>query len=216
MFADKAPITVKNFLQYADEHFYDGTIFHRVIPNFMIQGGGMVPGFTEKKGRAPIKYEENNLRHVRGMIAMARAAAPDSGTSQFFINVVDLPHLDKIKPGYTVFGKIINGMEVVDKIKAVPTGNRAIHQNVPVEDVVIKAIRRASHFAIDTGAGAFDLKRAFTDLRLRRASNRWTVPHAGTAAGPEATRGEGNSTRGIRRRVGHEHGRLARPRRPFG
>src|SRR5205823_6033834 len=136
---------------------------HRVIPSFMIQGGGMVPGFTEKKGRAPIKYEENNLRHLRGMIAMARAAAPDSGTSQFFINVVDLPHLDNIKPGYVVFGKVISGMDVVEKIKGVATGNRAVHQNVPVEDVVIKAIRRASHFVLETnGSRGYAPGKTFT------------------------------------------------------
>ncbi|HXG08448.1 MAG TPA: peptidylprolyl isomerase [Gemmataceae bacterium] len=146
LFADKAPITVKNFLDYVDAKFYDGTIFHRVIPDFMIQGGGFEPGLKEKKTRAPIKNESaNGLSNTRGTIAMARTLEPDSATAQFFINVVDNQRLDgsAARPGYAVFGKVIDGMDVVDKIKAVRTGIRGGHRDVPVEDVIIKSVRRA-------------------------------------------------------------------------
>jgi cyclophilin family peptidyl-prolyl cis-trans isomerase len=140
--AEKAPISVKNFLQYVDEKHYDGTIFHRVIPGFMIQGGGMEPGLKEKKTHDPIKNESGNgLSNVRGTLAMARTPALDSATSQFFINVVDNPNLDKGK--YAVFGKVIEGMDVVDAIRKVPTAQRGGHGDVPVDDVVIKSIRRA-------------------------------------------------------------------------
>jgi cyclophilin family peptidyl-prolyl cis-trans isomerase len=152
LFADKAPDTVKNFLGYVDDKFYDGTIFHRVIPNFMIQGGGMEPGLREKKTKAPIKNESGNgLSNTRGTIAMARTPAPDSATAQFFINVKDNDLLDRAKAqdgvGYCVFGKVTKGMDVVDKIKTVKTGtvkapNGMPHQNVPLEDAVIKSIRR--------------------------------------------------------------------------
>jgi cyclophilin family peptidyl-prolyl cis-trans isomerase len=154
LFQDKAPITVKNFLQYVDDKHYDGTIFHRVIPTFMIQGGGYESGQKvekgeEKKTRDPIKNEsDNGLLNKRGTLAMARTPKPDSATSQFFINVEDNKFLDranaKDKVGYAVFGKVIEGMDVVDKIKKVKT--RVIIpdvlEDVPVEDVVIKSIRR--------------------------------------------------------------------------
>jgi cyclophilin family peptidyl-prolyl cis-trans isomerase len=145
LFRDKAPLTVKNFLQYVDGKFYDGTIFHRVIPNFMIQGGGFKPGLMEKKSRDPIKNEAGNgLSNLRGNIAVARTTVPNSGTCQFFINVQDNKFLDKSKDsdGYCVFGKVIAGMDVVDKIKAVATGDRGGHQNVPQSDVLIKSVRR--------------------------------------------------------------------------
>lgn len=155
LYPDKAPITVKNFLQYVDDKYYDGTIFHRVIPTFMIQGGGFEPGKVaqnqEKPGtRAPIKNEAGNgLFNQRGTIAMARTGDPHSATAQFFINVTDNDFLDREKAqdgfGYCVFGKVIDGMDVVDKIRAVPTRviiPRLI-EDVPVEDVIIKSVRRA-------------------------------------------------------------------------
>ena len=144
--AEKAPATVANFLQYAKDGFYDGTIFHRVIDGFMIQGGGMEPGMREKPTRAPIKNEaDNGLSNVRGTIAMARTPDPDSATAQFFINVADNAFLDHRAPtpegwGYCVFGKVIEGMEVVDAIKGVPTTTRGFHQDVPVEDVIIESV----------------------------------------------------------------------------
>jgi cyclophilin family peptidyl-prolyl cis-trans isomerase len=147
LFADEAPITVKNFLQYADDKHYDGTIFHRVISDFMIQGGGMEPALKERKTRAPIKNEAgNNLSNKRGTLAMARTGDPDSATSQFFINVKDNDFLDRAKArdkvGYAVFGRVIEGMQVVDAIKNVETQTVGEHQKVPVKDVVIKSIRR--------------------------------------------------------------------------
>ena len=150
LFADKAPITVKNFLSYVDDKFYDGVIFHRVIPTFMIQGGGMEPGLKEKKTKDPIKNEaDNGLSNERGTIAMARTPDPDSATAQFFINVADnsksLDHKSKDARGYgyCVFGKVIKGMDVVDKIKDVETASKGRHDDVPVKDVVIKSIRVA-------------------------------------------------------------------------
>jgi peptidyl-prolyl cis-trans isomerase B (cyclophilin B) len=148
LFADKAPITVTNFLGYVDDKFYDGTIFHRVIPTFMIQGGGMEPGLKEKKTKDPIKNESSNgLSNERGTIAMARTPRPDSATSQFFINVKDNKPLDKAQAadgvGYCVFGKVIEGMDVVDKIKDVETRDIGPHEKVPVQNVIIKSVRRA-------------------------------------------------------------------------
>jgi peptidyl-prolyl cis-trans isomerase A (cyclophilin A) len=135
----KAPKTVDNFVQYVKDGHYDGTIFHRVIEGFMIQGGGMKPDMSEKRTRAPIALEAHNgLSNTRGTVAMARTAMPDSATSQFFINVVDNPNLDTYGGGYAVFGKVTQGMDVVDKIKAVQTGNKGMHQNVPLEPVLIK------------------------------------------------------------------------------
>jgi cyclophilin family peptidyl-prolyl cis-trans isomerase len=147
LFADKAPITVKNFLRYTDEKYYDGLIFHRVIPDFMIQGGGFTPGMKkEKDPHDPIKNEAGNgLSNKRGTIAMARTNDPDSATAQFFINVKDNPGLDRAgnKAGYAVFGQVIDGLGVVEKIKQVETANRGGHGDVPVNDVVIKSVRRA-------------------------------------------------------------------------
>jgi peptidyl-prolyl cis-trans isomerase B (cyclophilin B) len=143
---EKAPKTVANFLAYVKSGFYDGTIFHRVISNFMIQGGGYTPDFEEKKTGKPIRNEANNgLSNVRGTIAMARTSNPHSATAQFFINVVDNSFLDHTQPtmsgwGYAVFGKVIKGMEVVDKIKQVPTGNKKGHQNVPKTAVIIQKV----------------------------------------------------------------------------
>jgi cyclophilin family peptidyl-prolyl cis-trans isomerase len=139
--AEKAPISVKNFLKYVDDKHYDGTIFHRVIPGFMIQGGGMEPGLKEKKTGDPIKNESGNgLSNTRGSLAMARTQALDSATCQFYINTVDNPRLDDAK--YAVFGKVTEGLDVVDAIRDVKTANRGGHGDVPVEDVVIKSIRR--------------------------------------------------------------------------
>lgn len=147
LLTDKAPITVKNFLSYVDEKFYDGTIFHRVIPGFMIQGGGYMPGLQEKKTRGGIKNEAGNgLSNKRGTIAMARTSEPNSATAQFFINVVDNTKLDRAYAadgvGYCVFGRVIEGMDVADKIVAVPTHSVGFHQDVPKQDVIIKSIRR--------------------------------------------------------------------------
>jgi peptidyl-prolyl cis-trans isomerase B (cyclophilin B) len=144
---DKAPLTVQNFLAYVDEGFYNGTIFHRVIPNFMIQGGGMEPGMKQKKTKATIKNESTNgLANQRGTVAMARTSEPHSASSQFFINVTDNGFLDRAQArdgvGYCVFGKVIAGMDVVDKIKAVKTTNKGGHGDVPVTDVLIQSVRR--------------------------------------------------------------------------
>ncbi|WP_349571432.1 peptidylprolyl isomerase [Azotobacter salinestris] len=144
LFADKAPETAANFEQYVKDGHYDGTIFHRVIGNFMIQGGGFEPGMKQKSTRAPIKNEANNgLSNKVGTIAMARTMDPHSASAQFFINVSDNSFLDHTAPttqgwGYAVFGEVVEGMEVVDKIKGVPTTSRAGHQDVPVDDVIIE------------------------------------------------------------------------------
>lgn len=143
---EKAPVTVKNFLEYVDEKFYDGKIFHRVIADFMIQGGGLDIDMKEKETRAPIKNESaNGLSNKRGTIAMARTGEPDSATAQFYINVVDNPNLDgsQDKPGYAVFGRVIAGMEAVDRIRVVATGERGGHEDVPVQPIVIRSARRA-------------------------------------------------------------------------
>jgi peptidyl-prolyl cis-trans isomerase A (cyclophilin A) len=145
--ADKAPKTVANFLQYVNDSFYDGTIFHRVIAGFMIQGGGFDAAMAEKPTRPPIPIESNNgLKNVRGAVAMARTGDPNSATAQFFINVVDNARLDYPSfdgHGYTVFGNVVEGMQVVDKIRAVPTGRRGSFENVPASPVVIKTARVA-------------------------------------------------------------------------
>ena len=137
----KAPKSAANFLQYVRDKHYDGTVFHRVIDGFMIQGGGMDANLNEKPTRAPIPLEASNgLKNDRGTIAMARTGNPNSATSQFFINVVNNDMLNAPKPdghGYAVFGKVIKGMDVVDKIRAVATGNRGMHQNVPTTPVTI-------------------------------------------------------------------------------
>ena len=142
--AEKAPITVANFIKYVEEGFYDGLIFHRVIDGFMIQGGGFDTNMKQKSTLEPIKNEANNgLSNDRYTIAMARTSIPDSASSQFFINVADNGFLNHTAPtpsgwGYCVFGKVVAGMDVVDKIKSVSTTSRAGHQDVPVEPVVIQ------------------------------------------------------------------------------
>jgi cyclophilin family peptidyl-prolyl cis-trans isomerase len=146
LYRDKSPITVNNFLNYVEKKFYDGTIFHRVIESFMIQGGGFEPGMREKATQAPIKNESSNgVSNKRGTLAMARRNEPDSATSQFFINVVDNERLDKAKypdgVGYCAFGKVIKGMDVVDKIRKVKTTRKFPHADVPAEDVIIKSVR---------------------------------------------------------------------------
>ncbi len=145
LFADKAPVTVANFLKYVDSGHYEGTIFHRVINNFMIQGGGFTQDLEQKETRAPIVNEsKNRLHNVRGTLAMARTADPDSATSQFFINHRNNLRLDWApgKPGYTVFGKVIDGMYVVDSIASMPTGKTKGFMDVPVEPVFINEIVR--------------------------------------------------------------------------
>lgn len=144
--AEKAPKTVSNFLEYANSGFYDGTIFHRVMDGFMIQGGGFDKDMNQKSTNAPIENEaENGLKNNRGSIAMARLPDPHSATAQFFINLVDNDFLNfrSTTPdqwGYAVFGKVTEGMDVVDKIKDVETGNRPPHQNVPIEPVIIESV----------------------------------------------------------------------------
>ncbi len=143
LFPEKSPATVKNFLSYVEKNYYSGTIFHRVISEFMIQGGGFTPDMTQKKTDPPIKNESSNqLSNERGTIAMARTNNPDSATSQFFINQVNNFSLDakQGKPGYTVFGKVVNGMDVVDKIAKVETITVQQHQNVPKKPIIIKKI----------------------------------------------------------------------------
>lgn len=142
--AEKAPKTVANFLNYVKKEHYHNTIFHRVISGFMIQGGGMMPGMKEKDTDLPINNEANNgLQNKRGTIAMARTSDPHSATAQFFINTVDNDFLNYRSSsangwGYAVFGEVIEGMDVVDKIRSIATGNRGFHQDVPKEDVVIE------------------------------------------------------------------------------
>jgi peptidyl-prolyl cis-trans isomerase A (cyclophilin A) len=141
--AAKAPKTVENFLGYVKAGHYDGTIFHRVIPGFMIQGGGMTADMKEKSTRAPIPLESRNgLSNLRGNVAMARTGDPNSATAQFFINVQDNERLDAANArdgnGYAVFGKVVSGMDVVDKIRDTPTGSRPPHENVPTMPITIK------------------------------------------------------------------------------
>ncbi|MGB3608905.1 MAG: peptidylprolyl isomerase [Cellvibrio sp.] len=143
---EKAPKTAANFKQYAEEGFYDGTIFHRVIDGFMIQGGGMTADMEQKKTRAPIENEaDNGLKNVVGSLAMARTNDPHSATAQFFINVKDnsfLNHTSKSAQGwgYCVFGKVTSGMDVVEKIKGVKTGSKGFHQDVPLDPIVIEKV----------------------------------------------------------------------------
>ena len=140
LFSDKAPISSENFLAYVKSGFFDGTIFHRVIPGFMIQGGGFDKDMNQKAPNDPIKNEaDNGLKNDRGTLSMARTNVVDSATSQFFINLKDNDFLNNGSRdfGYAVFGKVVEGMDVVDKIAQVDTGNHGMHQNVPVEAVVI-------------------------------------------------------------------------------
>jgi peptidyl-prolyl cis-trans isomerase A (cyclophilin A)/peptidyl-prolyl cis-trans isomerase B (cyclophilin B) len=146
LFDKQAPITVENFLKYADAGYFEGTVFHRVIPGFMIQGGGMTADLKAKAGqRPPIENEaKNGLKNKRGTLSMARTNDVNSATSQFFVNVADNDFLDN-KPssfGYAVFGRIASGMEVIDAIAAVKTGNQGMHQDVPKEAVTIEAVKR--------------------------------------------------------------------------
>lgn len=148
LWGEKAPVTVKNFMRYVDEGFFDGTIFHRVMDGFMIQGGGFTPDMQQKGTHATIKNEASKeLRNKRGTIAMARTNVVDSATAQFFINLVDnafLDHRDETPQGfgYAAFGKVISGMEVVDKIAKVRVGQAGPHGDVPVEPVLIKSVKR--------------------------------------------------------------------------
>jgi peptidyl-prolyl cis-trans isomerase B (cyclophilin B) len=145
LYADKAPQTVENFLRYVRDGHYNGTVFHRVIDGFMVQGGGFEPGLKQKPTRAPVKNEaDNGLKNERYTVAMARTADPHSATAQFFINVADNKFLDHTAPtgrgwGYAVFGRVVEGKDTVDRIKAVKTGSRGPYGDVPVEDVVIQS-----------------------------------------------------------------------------
>lgn len=145
LFDKQAPITVENFLRYADEGFFNGTIFHRVIAGFMVQGGGLTADMQNKAGHAPIKNEaDNGLKNKRGTLSMARTNDINSATSQFFINVVDNDFLDH-RPGnfgYAVFGRVASGMEVVDAIAATKTGRRGMYDDVPTEPIVIESVTR--------------------------------------------------------------------------
>ena len=143
LFEDKAPITCENFLNYVRDGFYDGNIFHRVIPNFVLQGGGMTETMREKQTGKPIKNEaDNGLKNLRGTLSMARTQAVDSATSQFFINLRDNAFLDHGARdfGYAVFARVVEGSEVMDAIAAVPTGNHGFHQDVPKEPVLITRV----------------------------------------------------------------------------
>jgi peptidyl-prolyl cis-trans isomerase A (cyclophilin A) len=143
--AEKAPLSAANFLQYVDEGFFDGLIFHRVIPGFMIQGGGMLPDMSQRANKAPIKNEATNgLKNLRGTVAMARTNDINSATSQFFINLSDNGFLDNAPGnyGYAVFGKIVDGIETIDRIAKERTGRRKGHDDVPVTDVVIQSAKR--------------------------------------------------------------------------
>jgi peptidyl-prolyl cis-trans isomerase A (cyclophilin A) len=149
LYPEKAPATVENFLKYVDDRFYDGTIFHRIIAGFIIQGGGYTEGMVPVPPTYPaIPLEaRNGLRNLRGTIAMARTSQPNSATSQFFINLRDNPNLDYPKPdghGYAVFGAVTQGLDVVDSIATVPTGPMPPHQNVPLKPIIIEEIRRLS------------------------------------------------------------------------
>ena len=143
LYPDQAPISVENFLKYVNDGFYTGLIFHRVIPGFVIQGGGFEPGMKKRQTREPIQNEaDNGLRNVRYSLSLARTSDPHSATSQFFINLADNASLDKSNApdgwGYAVFGKVVAGQEVVDRIAAVGTGQRGPYGDVPLEDIVVK------------------------------------------------------------------------------
>ncbi len=150
LFENEAPETVRNFLGYVTSGFYDGTIFHRVIDGFMIQGGGFEPGMKQKTTGAPVRNEaDNGVKNARGTIAMARTSDPHSATAQFFINVADNAFLDHRSPdaqgwGYCVFGKVVEGMDAVDRIRAAATGSRGFHEDVPVEDIIIERASAAA------------------------------------------------------------------------
>jgi len=145
LYQDKAPKSVENFLQYARDGFFNGTVFHRVIPGFMIQGGGFTPDMKQKEARAPIQNEaKNGLKNEAGTLAMARTNDPHSATAQFFINLVDNKGLDYPSPdgwGYAVFGKVVQGLDVVQKIAKVPTANSGPHQYVPTAPILIESVK---------------------------------------------------------------------------
>jgi cyclophilin family peptidyl-prolyl cis-trans isomerase len=144
LFEDDAPISAKNFLEYAEAGHFDGTLFHRVIPGFVIQGGGMTQDMSEKPTRAPIRNEASNgLKNRRGTLSMARTSDPHSATSQFFVNLVDNAFLDPGRggAGYAVFGCVTEGMDVIDRIAKVKTGSKGMHQDVPLDPVVVKSAR---------------------------------------------------------------------------
>ncbi len=145
LYAEEAPETVANFLAYVDAEFFDGTIFHRIVPGFVIQGGGLDAEFANRQTRDPIRNEaKNGLKNLRGTLSMARTSAIDSATSQFFVNLADNAFLDHSGRdfGYAVFGRVSDGMAVIDAIASVPTGRRKGYQDAPLEDVVIKSARR--------------------------------------------------------------------------
>jgi len=145
LFPKEAPATVENFLRYVDERFFDGTVFHRIVPGFVLQGGGLTADFRSKQTRAPIKNEAKNaLKNTRGTLSMARTSEINSATSQFFVNLSDNDFLDHGPRdyGYAVFGRVTEGMDVIDKIARVSTGKRSGYQDAPLEDVVIVSARR--------------------------------------------------------------------------
>jgi cyclophilin family peptidyl-prolyl cis-trans isomerase len=145
LFPKEAPVTVENFLRYVDDGHFDGTIFHRIVPGFVIQGGGLTADFANKKTRAPISNEaKNGLKNTRGTLSMARTSDINSATSQFFVNLADNPYLDHGTRdyGYAVFARVSAGMDVIDRIAAVRTGTRKGYQDAPLEDVVIVSARR--------------------------------------------------------------------------
>jgi cyclophilin family peptidyl-prolyl cis-trans isomerase len=146
LFEDKAPISAENFLKYVEEGFFDGTVFHRIVPGFVIQGGGFTEDMSQKKNRAPIKNEaDNGVKNTRGTLSMARTNDINSATSQFFVNLKDNDFLDNSRGnfGYAVFGKVTEGMDVIDKIAAVKTGRRRGFDDVPVESVIMTSVRHA-------------------------------------------------------------------------
>ena len=145
LFPKEAPVTVENFLRYVDDGFFDGTIFHRIVPGFVIQGGGLTGDFSNKETRAPISNEaKNGLKNTRGSLSMARTSDINSATSQFFVNLTDNAFLDNSSRdyGYAVFGRVTEGMDVIDKIAKVSTGRRKGYTDAPLEDVVITSARR--------------------------------------------------------------------------
>jgi peptidyl-prolyl cis-trans isomerase A (cyclophilin A) len=146
LFDDKAPLSAENFLKYVDEGFFDGTVFHRIVPGFVIQGGGFTEDMTQKKNRSPVKNEaDNGVKNTRGTLSMARTNDIHSATSQFFVNLKDNDFLDHTRGnfGYAVFGKVTEGMDVIDKIAAVKTGRRRGFEDVPLDAVIMTSVRRA-------------------------------------------------------------------------
>jgi cyclophilin family peptidyl-prolyl cis-trans isomerase len=145
LFGDKAPVSADNFLKYVDEGFFDGTVFHRIVPGFVIQGGGFTEDMSQKKNHPPIKNEaDNGVKNTRGTLSMARTNDINSATSQFFVNLKDNDFLDNSRGnfGYAVFGKVTEGMDVIDKIAAVKTGRRKGFEDVPLDPVVMTSVRR--------------------------------------------------------------------------